>query len=47
MACEEPLMAQESAVLEALTAVSGWEVDDFEMLHLTGGTDLSFVLRKP
>jgi heat shock protein HslJ len=47
MACEEPLMAQEAAVLEALTAVSGWEVDDFELLHLTGGTDLAFVLRKP
>ena len=27
MACEESLMAQETAVLEALAAVSGWEVD--------------------
>jgi len=26
MACEENLMAQESAVLEALTGVSGWEI---------------------
>ena len=40
MACEEPLMAQESAVLETLTGVSGWEIDADGVLHLTGGTEL-------
>jgi len=40
MACEEDLMAQESAVLEALTGVSGWEIDADGLLHLTGGTEL-------
>ena len=40
MACEESLMAQEAAVLEALAAVSGWEIDADGRLHLTGGTEL-------
>ena len=40
MACEEPLMTQEAAVLEALTGVSGWEIDADGLLHLTGGTEL-------
>jgi heat shock protein HslJ len=40
MACEEALMAQETAVLDALAAVEGWEVDADGMLHLTGGTEL-------
>jgi heat shock protein HslJ len=45
MACEEPLMAQETAVLDALAAVEGWEVDADGNLHLTGGTEL--VLEPP
>jgi heat shock protein HslJ len=40
MACEENLMAQEAAVLQALTGVSGWEIDSDGLLHLTGGTEL-------
>ena len=40
MACEESLMTQETAVLEALAAVSGWEIDADGRLHLTGGTEL-------
>jgi heat shock protein HslJ len=40
MACEENLMAQEAAVLEALASVSGWEIDADGALHLTGGTEL-------
>ena len=40
MACEEALMAQETAVLEALAAVEGWEIDADGNLHLTGGTEL-------
>ena len=40
MACEEALMAQEAAVLEALAGVSGWEIDADGLLHLTGGTEL-------
>ena len=42
MACEENLMAQEAAVLEALAGVSGWEIDADGLLHLTGGTELVF-----
>ena len=44
MACEEASMAQEASVLEALAGVSGWGVDAYEMLHLTGDTELVFVL---
>ena len=44
MACEDAVMAQEAAVLEALSGVSGWEVDAYEMLHLTGDTELVFAL---
>jgi hypothetical protein len=33
-------MAQETAVLEALAGVSGWEIDGEGRLHLTGGTEL-------
>ena len=40
MACEENLMVQEAAVLEALAGVSGWEIDADGRLHLTGGTEL-------
>jgi putative lipoprotein len=40
MACEEALMTQETAVLDALAAVEGWEVDADGNLHLTGGTEL-------
>jgi heat shock protein HslJ len=40
MACEDNLMAQESAVLEAFAGVSGWEIDGEGRLHLTGGTEL-------
>ena len=40
MACEESLMTQETAVLEALVGVSGWEIDADGRLHLTGGTEL-------
>ena len=40
MACEESLMTQETAVLEALAGVSGWEIDADGRLHLTGGTEL-------
>jgi len=40
MACEQNLMAQEAAVLEALAAVSGWEIDADGRLHLTGGTEI-------
>ena len=40
MACQEDLMAQEVAVLEALAGVSGWEIDADGLLHLTGGTEL-------
>jgi heat shock protein HslJ len=40
MACEENLMAQETAVLQALAGVSGWEIDSEGRLHLTGGTEL-------
>ena len=40
MACEENLMVQEAAVLEALAGVSGWEIDADGTLHLTGGTEL-------
>ena len=40
MACEETLMAQEAAVLEALAGVTGWEIDADGLLHLTGGTEL-------
>jgi heat shock protein HslJ len=40
MACEEALMAQETAVLEALARVDGWEIDADSRLHLTGGTEL-------
>jgi heat shock protein HslJ len=40
MACEDNLMAQETAVLEALAGVSGWEIDGEGRLHLTGGTEL-------
>ena len=42
MACEENLMAQETAVLQALEGVSGWEIDADGLLHLTGGTELVF-----
>jgi heat shock protein HslJ len=42
MACEDALMVQEVAVLEALSGVSGWGVDAYEMLHLTGDTELVF-----
>ena len=42
MACEDALMAQEAAVLEALAGVSGWEIDADGRLHLTGGTELVF-----
>ena len=42
MACEENLMVQEAAVLEALAGVSGWEIDADGLLHLTGGTELVF-----
>ena len=44
MACEDALMAQEAAVLEALSGVSGWGVDAHEMLHHTGDTELVFAL---
>jgi heat shock protein HslJ len=40
MACEEALMAQETAVLDALAAVEGWEIDADANLHLAGGTEL-------
>jgi heat shock protein HslJ len=40
MACEENLMGQETAVLEALAGVNGWEIDAEGLLHLTGGTEL-------
>ena len=40
MACEDALMAQETAVLDALAAVEGWGVDADGNLHLTGGTEL-------
>ena len=40
MACEGDLMAQEAEVLEALAAISGWEIDADGRLHLTGGTEL-------
>jgi putative lipoprotein len=40
MACQENLMVQEAAVLEALAGVSGWEIDADGRLHLTGGTEL-------
>jgi heat shock protein HslJ len=40
MACQEDLMTQEAAVLDALAGVSGWEIDDEGRLHLTGGTEL-------
>jgi heat shock protein HslJ len=40
MACEQSLMTQETAVLDALAAVSGWEIDSDGRLHLTGGTEL-------
>ena len=43
MACGEDLMAQEAQALEALAAVSGWEIDADGRLHLTGGTE--FVLQ--
>jgi putative lipoprotein len=46
-ACEEPLMAQEAAFLQAMAGVSGWEVDSYELLHLTGETDIAFVLASP
>jgi heat shock protein HslJ len=42
MACEGALMAQEAQVLEALAAVSGWEIDADGLLHLTGETELVF-----
>jgi heat shock protein HslJ len=38
--CEQPLMAQETAVLEALAGVSGWTVEADGRLHLTGATEL-------
>ena len=34
-------MTQEAAVLEALTGVSGWEIDADGLLHLTGGPSSS------
>ena len=40
MACEEALMGQETAVLEALAGIAGWEIDADGRLHLTGGTEL-------
>jgi heat shock protein HslJ len=40
MACQEDLMAQETAVLEALAGITGWEIDADGLLHLTGGTEL-------
>ena len=39
-ACEPPLMEQETAVLDALAGVAGWEVDDEGRLHLTGAAEL-------
>jgi heat shock protein HslJ len=40
MACEANLMNQETAVLQALAGVSGWEIDGDGLLHLTGETEL-------
>jgi heat shock protein HslJ len=40
MACEPNLMNQETAVLQALAGVSGWEIDADGLLHLTGETEL-------
>ena len=40
MACEELLMAQEAAVLQALAGVDAWEIDDDGRLHLTGVSEL-------
>lgn len=40
MACEANLMNQETAVLQALAGVSGWEIDADGLLHLTGETEL-------
>ena len=40
MACEDALMTQEAAVLDALAGVEGWELDADGRLHLTGGTEL-------
>lgn len=39
-ACEEPLAALETAVLDALAGVAGWEIDGDGRLHLTGPTEL-------
>ena len=43
MACPgDDLMAQDASVPEALTNVTGWEVDGDGRLHLTGATELVF-----
>jgi putative lipoprotein len=39
-ACGQQLMDLESAVLDALAGVAGWEVDGEGRLHLTGATEL-------
>ena len=43
MACPgDDLMAQDASVPQALTNVTGWEVDADDRLHLTGATELVF-----
>ena len=43
MACPgDDLMAQDASVPEALTNVTGWQVDQDGRLHLTGATELVF-----
>ena len=43
MACPgDDLMAQDASVPQALTDVTGWEVDADGRLHLTGATELVF-----
>ena len=43
MACPgDDLMAQDASVPEALTNVTGWQVDQEGRLHLTGATELVF-----
>jgi putative lipoprotein len=43
MACPgDDLMAQDASVPEALTNVTGWQVDGEGRLHLTGATELVF-----
>jgi heat shock protein HslJ len=43
MACPgDDLMAQDASVPEALTNVTGWQVDGQGRLHLTGATELVF-----